>query len=73
MPIAPNPAGQPVTTPLPEIEAGPLPAVAPAITDLRRDYCRAHLDDDALLADPLAQFSAWFEQARAAAVVPVRA
>ena len=68
MPIAPNQAGQPVATTLPEIEAGPVPAVALAIADLRRDYCRAHLDDDAILADPLAQFSAWFEQARAAAV-----
>lgn len=36
------------------------------ISDLRREYRFAGLAREELLADPVAQFSAWFEQARAA-------
>ena len=37
-----------------------------AIADLRKSYERAELDEAASLADPMAQFAAWLEQAIAA-------
>ena len=39
-----------------------------AIADLRKSYERAELDEAASLADPLAQFTAWLEQAIAAEI-----
>ena len=35
------------------------------LTALRRDYRQARLDEADLLAEPLQQFRAWFEQALA--------
>jgi len=37
-----------------------------AIADLRKDYRKDHLDRADLLADPLAQFQRWFDQAAGA-------
>ncbi|MEY2427524.1 MAG: pyridoxamine 5-phosphate oxidase [Verrucomicrobiota bacterium] len=37
-----------------------------SIADLRREYCRAGLRRKDLDTDPIVQFEAWFEQARAA-------
>jgi pyridoxamine 5'-phosphate oxidase len=37
-----------------------------SIADLRRDYARASLDERDVARDPITQFAAWFEQARAA-------
>jgi pyridoxamine 5'-phosphate oxidase len=39
------------------------------ISDLRRDYGRAHLDIGDLLPDPVAQFQRWFDEALAAKIV----
>jgi pyridoxamine 5'-phosphate oxidase len=42
--------------------------IAKSIADLRRDYTRAGLNETDVDADPIRQFSAWFEQALAAQV-----
>ncbi len=41
-----------------------------AISDVRREYDGAPWDEQTALADPLAQFRAWFEQAQASEVDP---
>ena len=40
----------------------------PSIADLRRDYALASLDVSDVVADPIAQFSAWFTNATDAAI-----
>jgi len=40
----------------------------PSIADLRREYTLAGLDEREVAADPITQFSSWFEAARAAGV-----
>ncbi|MEM8512966.1 pyridoxamine 5'-phosphate oxidase [Massilia sp. MP_M2] len=42
--------------------------VGQAVADLRQDYGQASLNEDDVLDDPIAQFTAWFEQALAAQV-----
>jgi pyridoxamine 5'-phosphate oxidase len=37
-----------------------------SLADLRRDYKRGELDEGSVLADPIAQFGAWFEEVQAA-------
>lgn len=44
------------------------PALSTTIADLRKSYERAELSEDASLADPLAQFDQWLQQAIAAQV-----
>ena len=44
------------------------PALSTTIADLRKSYERAELCEDASLADPLAQFDQWLQQAIAAQV-----
>ena len=39
-----------------------------SIADLRKDYCRASLTETDVLADPVAQFSKWFQEALAAEI-----
>jgi pyridoxamine 5'-phosphate oxidase len=39
-----------------------------SIADLRKDYCRASLTETDVLADPVAQFAKWFQEALAAEV-----
>jgi pyridoxamine 5'-phosphate oxidase len=43
------------------------------IADLRRDYARESLSEQDVLADPIAQFRHWFDQALAADVLEVNA
>ena len=44
------------------------PALGEAVADLRKDYGQASLDEADVLDDPIAQFTAWFEQALKAEV-----
>ncbi|TXF96204.1 pyridoxamine 5'-phosphate oxidase [Massilia arenae] len=44
------------------------PAVGQAVADLRKDYGQASLDEADVSDDPIAQFTAWFEQALKAEV-----
>lgn len=46
----------------------PAPALGEAVADLRKDYGQASLDEADVLDDPIAQFTAWFEQALKAEV-----
>ena len=39
-----------------------------SLPELRQDYGRGHLDESDLLPDPIAQFSAWFDEALARGV-----
>jgi len=49
--------------------AAPLaPALGQAVADLRKDYGQARLDEADVSDDPIAQFTAWFEQALKAEV-----
>lgn len=51
--------------------AAAAPAAAPigdAVAGLRKDYGQASLNEDAVLEDPMLQFTRWFEQALAAQV-----
>ncbi|MGF6273639.1 pyridoxamine 5'-phosphate oxidase [Massilia sp. UYP11] len=48
--------------------APPAPAVGQAVADLRKDYGQASLDEADVQDDPIAQFTAWFEQALTAEV-----
>ena len=43
------------------------------IQDIRKDYTRQELDEAALLEDPIAQFSNWFEEAVKAEVLEANA
>ena len=54
----------------PTLGSRPQPAVVdPAIADLRRSYARAALDARDVVADPIAQFRRWFQDALDARVV----
>jgi pyridoxamine 5'-phosphate oxidase len=54
----------------PTLGSRPRPApVDPAIADLRRSYARASLDEGDVVADPIAQFRRWFQDARDAQVL----
>jgi pyridoxamine 5'-phosphate oxidase len=48
--------------------AATAPAIGDAVADLRKDYGQASLDEDAVLDDPMLQFTRWFEQALQAQV-----
>lgn len=51
-----------------ETAATAVPALGQAVADLRIDYGQATLAEDEVLADPIAQFTVWFEQALKAEV-----
>jgi pyridoxamine 5'-phosphate oxidase len=44
------------------------PAIGEAVADLRKDYGQASLDESDVAADPLVQFTRWFEEALKAEV-----
>lgn len=50
------------------LDAPLAPALGEAVADLRKDYGQASLDEGDVLDDPIAQFTAWFEQALKAEV-----
>lgn len=49
-------------------QAAEISPVGQAVADLRKDYGQASLNEDDVLADPIAQFTLWFEQALKAEV-----
>lgn len=55
--IGDSASGKPAAAP------APAPAIGDAVADLRKDYGQASLNEDAVLDDPVAQFTSWFEQA----------
>jgi pyridoxamine 5'-phosphate oxidase len=51
-----------------ETPAAPAPAIGERVADLRKDYGQARLDETDVAADPIDQFTRWFEEALKAEV-----
>ena len=52
----------------PQAAGSAAPAIGDAVAGLRKDYGQASLNEDAVLDDPMLQFTRWFEQALKAQV-----
>ena len=51
-----------------EQAAAPAPSIGETVADLRKDYGQARLDESDVAADPMDQFTRWFEEALKAEV-----